>query len=59
MEAEVEYEQVRDIGRDWKGRNMIPVKMKNFDEKLKIMRNKRKLAGKDCYIENGITKEER
>jgi hypothetical protein len=59
MEAEAEYEQVRDIGRDWQRRNMILVKMKNFDEKLRITRNKRKLAGKGCYIENDMTKEER
>jgi hypothetical protein len=45
--------------RDWKGRNMILVKMENFDEELKILRNKRKLGRKDCNIENDMTKEER
>jgi hypothetical protein len=38
---------------------MILVKMENFDEELKILRNKRKLARKDCNIENDMTKEER
>jgi hypothetical protein len=38
---------------------MLLVKLRHFEDKLKVMRNKRKLMEKDCYIENDMTKEER
>ena len=59
MEIDVNYEQARYIGKDWRGRNMFLVQMKNFEHKLRVMKNKKKLIGKECFIENDLTKEER
>jgi hypothetical protein len=59
LEIDSSYEQTRHIGRDWKGRDMIMVKMRAFEGKLKVMRNKRKLAGRECFIENDMTRKER
>lgn len=53
------YEQARHIGVDWHGRDMILVKMRDFEEKLEVLRNKNKLRGIECYIDNDMTKEER
>ncbi|PSN31766.1 hypothetical protein C0J52_26339, partial [Blattella germanica] len=38
---------------------MILVKMRDFEEKLEVLRNKNKLRGIECYIDNDMTKEER
>jgi hypothetical protein len=38
---------------------MIVVKMREFEEKLKVRRNKRKLARRECFIENDMTRRER
>ena len=59
IEVDANFDQVRYMGKDWKGRNMLLVKMTNMEEKLKVMKNKKKLSGKECYIENDMTKEER
>ena len=59
LEVEANYEETRYIGKDWKGRKMIIVKMKKFEDKLEVLRSKRKLVGQECYIENDMTKKER
>lgn len=59
LETDVNYDDARRIGKDWRGRNMILVRITNFEDKLKVLRNKKKLEGKDCFIENDMTKEER
>ncbi|PSN33771.1 hypothetical protein C0J52_23792 [Blattella germanica] len=33
--------------------------MRDFEEKLEVLRNKNKLRGIECYIDNDMTKEER
>jgi predicted RNA-binding protein YlxR (DUF448 family) len=37
---------------------MLLVRLKDFEDKVKVMRMKRKLTGRDCYIENDMTKNE-
>ena len=59
IQTEVSYRNAEYLGDDWKGRKMIRVKMENFEDKLEVMKNKRRLEGTDCYIENDLTKEER
>ena len=59
IEVDVNYEHVRHIGKDWRGHNMVIVKLKDFEDKLKVLRNKKKLIGKECCIENDMTRGER
>ena len=47
------------IGQDTKGWGLIKVQMSSFDEKMEIMRNKRKLRGQEIFIENDMTRQER
>jgi transcription antitermination factor NusG len=59
IDVDVQYEYIRSIGKNWKGWNMLLVKLRDFGDKLKVMRSRRKLLGTYCYIENEMTKEER
>ena len=47
------------IGKDKQNRGITRVTFKNFEDKLKIMRNKSKLRGQDIYIDSDLTKAER
>lgn len=42
-----------------KGQQLIVVNFDSFDDKIKVMKNKKKLAGSDIYISNDRTKKER
>ena len=59
IEVEVEHNSARYIGKDWKGRGLALVELKTFEDKLNIMRNKRKLTGQECYVKDDMTKRER
>ena len=55
----MEHNSARYIGKDWKGRGLALVELKTFEDKLNIMRNKRKLTGQECYVKDDMTKRER
>lgn len=59
IEAEVDFSRAAYIGKDGANRDLIRVELKNFDDKMKIMSNKRKLQGQECYIDSDLTSEER
>lgn len=59
LEVETEYEHIKYIGKDWKGRGMALVRMRKFEDKIQVMKSKSKLAGKECFIESDMTREER
>ncbi|KAJ4446469.1 hypothetical protein ANN_13165 [Periplaneta americana] len=51
IEIEAEHEQIQYIGKDWAGRGLSIVRLKNLEEKMKIMGNKRKLQESDKIME--------
>ena len=47
------------IGRDKQERDIIRVKFNNFDDKMLALKNKYKLKGKEIFIDNDLTSQER
>lgn len=44
LEVDVSYEHMHHIGEDWKKRGLALVRLNKLEDKMKIMRNKRKLG---------------
>lgn len=57
MGVVVNTKSVYKIGRKQEKQNIL-VQLQNWEDKVKIMKNKNKLKGKNIYIENDMTKEE-
>ena len=45
--VEVKYDGARSIRKDWKGRKIILIKLKDLGENNKVMKNKNKLVRKE------------
>lgn len=54
-----EYKRVTQIGKDRFNNCIVKVELKNFQDKISIMKKKIKLKGEECFIDSDLTKKER
>ena len=47
------------IGQDNLKRDLVRVTFKNFEDKLRVVKNKATLRGQDIFIDDDLTKDER
>lgn len=59
IDVKPSFSQVQYIGKDWAGRTLVRARMNNFEDKIQVLRNKKKLQGKDSFIEDDMTRKER
>ncbi|PSN53390.1 hypothetical protein C0J52_03818 [Blattella germanica] len=59
IQYEDSYTKISYIGKDKADRDLVRVELKSLKDKITIMRNKSKLAGSECYIDDDLTVNER
>ena len=58
-ESNVEFTRATYIGKNKMEMDLARVELKSLEEKITVMKNKSKLRGENCYIDDDMTKQER
>lgn len=59
IEAEEAFTRATYIGTDNSGKGLVRVELTRLKDKISIMKNKHKLKGQECYIDDDMTNKER
>lgn len=59
IDSKEKYIRASYLGKDRTEKGLVRVELNRFEDKIFIMRNKNKLKGQDCFIDNDLTKIER
>jgi hypothetical protein len=59
IETNTVFRKTNFIGNDKNNRDIVRVELNTFEEKINVMKNKSKLQGQECFIDDDMTLNER